>query len=257
MGVRQWCPSTRSSLVVLLAIASSAASVQAVLAPFYPVETARPQAIAKRQGCIDNFYSCAGRGDGFNGVCCQNGQTCELDESNSPACCPANAVCTGTAPASFVPPSPTQRPALSFVENPFFPFPYAATYFYNRADCSSAVRQCDANFDACTAQLPTQTAGAGFGVTIVVPGMDGGTTITGGVAVSVDAASATSICSSLSTVACRGLEMDMCTMTGTYVDGFYFGTGNAAARPTPPPCARAVAGAVAAGLAGLAVANAL
>lgn len=42
----------------------------------------------------------------------------------------------------------------------------------------------------------------------------------------------------------------MCTMTGTNSGGFYFGTGNVAARPTA-----ACLGAVVAGVAGLAVMN--
>jgi len=45
--------------------------------PFQPVETAR--VVQKRQGsgCLEDFYSCAQYGAAFNGVCCQNGQTCK------------------------------------------------------------------------------------------------------------------------------------------------------------------------------------
>lgn len=57
---------------------------------------------------------------------------------------------------------------------------------------------------------------------------------------------------SLSSLACNGLRVDMCTMTGTTAGGFYFGTGNVAARPTAAP---ACLGAMVAGVAGLAVMN--
>jgi len=74
----------------ILLVIATASTVCASLQPFQPVQTAA--AIAKRQGCIANFYSCANQGAIFNGVCCQNGQTCGLDVNNSPACCPAGAV---------------------------------------------------------------------------------------------------------------------------------------------------------------------
>jgi hypothetical protein len=61
-------------------------TVCASLQPFLPVETAA--AVAKRQACLSNFYSCADQGAVFNGICCQNGQRCALDANNNPACCP-------------------------------------------------------------------------------------------------------------------------------------------------------------------------
>ncbi|KAK3330299.1 hypothetical protein B0H66DRAFT_56234 [Apodospora peruviana] len=248
MNIWPWYRSLRASAVVLLVIAS-ASSVCASQLPFRPVETA--QVIAKRQGCIANFYSCGNQGAAFAGVCCQNGQRCALDASNQPACCPANAVCTGTAPATFVTPAPSAT-AVSFVPNPYFSFPYIATYFANPGDCSAAVDQCSSNYAACTSQLDGQAGGGAFGVTIVVPG-GGGTTVTGGVQANYGTASATSICNSLSSVACSGLQPSMCTLSATTAGGFYFGTGNAAARPTAA-CYGAMA---AAGVAGLAVVNAL
>ncbi|KAK0730586.1 hypothetical protein B0H67DRAFT_639070 [Lasiosphaeris hirsuta] len=232
-----------SGCLVALTLASSVFAIQQ---PFLPVETAHP--LVRRQGCIANFFSCADQGVAFSGVCCQNGQICALDTNNNPACCPGNAVCTGTAPASFVTPSP-QTTAVSYVPNVYFSFPYVATYFANPSACSQAVSQCSANFAACTTQLGGQVGG-NFGVTIIVPG-GSGTTITGNAGVSVPAASATSICSSLSAAACSNLQPSMCTMTGTVAGGFYFGTGNAAARPTPAPgLARYVAAGVV-GVAGL------
>ncbi|KAK4131977.1 hypothetical protein BT67DRAFT_451469 [Trichocladium antarcticum] len=244
-------------LLLTLALASA---VCASLQPFRPVETAAP-AVAKRQGCLANFYSCADQGVAFDGVCCQNGQRCALDTNNSPACCPADAVCTGTAPASFIAPGPTAT-AVSYVPNAYFSFPYIATYFAHSGFCSAAVSQCSANHAACTAQLGGQDGPAGgHAVTIVVPG-GGGTTVTAGAGAGagagVGAASATSICNSLSSEACSGLQPSMCTMSGTTAAGFYFGTesDNGAARPTVAAAAAACAGlvgAVVVGVAGLGI----
>jgi hypothetical protein len=107
---------------------------------------------------------------------------------------PSSAVCTGTAPASFVTPGPAATTAASYVPNVYFSFPYIATYFANPGHCSAALSQCSANHAACITRL----AGGGgvggeFGVTIVVPG-GGGTTIAAGGGVTYAAASATSIC---------------------------------------------------------------
>ncbi|KAM7197647.1 hypothetical protein V8F20_006537 [Naviculisporaceae sp. PSN 640] len=262
-------------IVLLLAAASSILIPPACASqqPFLPVQTAQPIArrrdaaagsglLKRQEGCIPNFYSCASQGNDFAGVCCQIGQSCTRDAGQNPACCPANAVCTGTAPASFVTPGPAQT-AVSFVANPYFSFPYIATYFDNPGDCSAAVTQCGNNYQACTSQLGGQ---GGFGVTIVVPG-GAGTTVTGGGQANLGPVSATSICMHilsispsqkhasprvLSSVACNDLRVDMCTMTGTTTGGFYFGTGNGAAMPTAAP---ACLGAMVAGVAGLAVMN--
>lgn len=73
---------------MLLLTLAWASAVRASLQPFQPVETA--PALAKRQTCLANFYSCADQGGAaFNGVCCHNGQQCALDANNKPACCPA------------------------------------------------------------------------------------------------------------------------------------------------------------------------
>ncbi|KAL2154102.1 hypothetical protein VTH82DRAFT_2778 [Thermothelomyces myriococcoides] len=243
------------SLGDLLLVLACASATCASMQPFQPVETAAP--IARRQeSCLADFFSCADQGPAFDGTCCRNGQRCALDENNEPACCPINAVCTGTAPPSFVTPDPADATtAVSYVPNEFFSFPYIATYFANPGHCSAAVSQCNSNYEACTSQLGRLggSGDGGFAVTVVVPG-GGGTTVTAAAGISVDAASATSICSSLSSVACSGLEASMCTMTGTTTDGFYFGTdpGNYAARPTAAACA-GVVGVVAAGVAGLGV----
>jgi hypothetical protein len=107
-----------------------------------------------------------------------------------------SAVCTGTAPESFVPPGAAATTAASYVPNVFFSFPYVATYFANPGHCSAAISQCNANHAACTSQLAEQDgAGGGYAVTVVVPG-GGGTTVTAGGGISVGAAAATSICKS-------------------------------------------------------------
>lgn len=213
---------------LLAAILSS--EVSGYQHPFFPVQT--PQAkVVRRQECLANFYSCADQGPAFNGVCCQNGQRCRLDANNNPACCPVNAVCTGTAPAEFVGPTPT----VAFVPNPYFSFPFIPTSFNGPGACSQAASQCSDNYNACTAQLEGQGgSGGSYQVTIAVPGMGGspGTTIVGNGGVTYPTSSATSICSSLSIVACRSIQPEVCTAAGTNA-GFYIGTGAAhAARPT-------------------------
>ena len=105
----------------------------------------------------------------------------------------ASAVCTGTAPASFVTPIPTAAP-VSFVVNPYFSFPYVATSFGNPGPCSPAVSQCRANYAACTGQLDGQALSGSYGVTIVVPGNGGTTVVGGGGGITYNPASATSIC---------------------------------------------------------------
>ncbi|KAK4449391.1 hypothetical protein QBC34DRAFT_404804 [Podospora aff. communis PSN243] len=215
---------------------------------FFPVQTPHPQAkLVRRQDCIPNFYSCADQGPAFNGVCCQNGQRCRLDANSQPACCPVNAVCTGTAPAEFVAPTPT----VAFVPNPYFSFPFIATSFNGPGACSQAASQCNANYDACTAQLEGQGGvGGSYQVTIAVPGLgSGGTTIVGGGGVTYPTSSATSICSSLSAVACRNIRPEVCTAAGTSNAGFWVGTGAAhAARPTMACIALAAAGVAGLGL---------
>lgn len=154
--------------------------------------------------------------------------------------------------------------------NSYFSFPYVATSFPNAGACSAAVSQCSRNFDTCSSELASGRDGGGgggggnYGVTIVVPG-GGGTTVApgnggGGGGDPLGSASATSICSSLSSEACGGLSGDMCTNGGKSEGGFYIGTGaeNAAARPTGAchGLGLRAAGVVAAGV-GLGVVNGL
>jgi hypothetical protein len=87
--------------------------------------------------------------------------------------------------------------------------------------------------------------------------VQGGSTVVGGgqVGITVPTASATSICSSLSSAACGGLQTGLCGNAGVTTGGFYIGTGTgnaAAARPTG--CKMGMMGVVAAGV-GLGIVN--
>lgn len=228
-------------------------AVAAELQLFFPAETATPTVgrlraahpvheLFARQtdGCIAGTNSCANQGSAFDGICCAEGQTCALDADNSPACCPSGAVCTGTAPSSYRPPTTTP---VSYVPNSYFSFPYIATSFSNEGACSSAVSQCSANYDACTAGL--EGSGGGGAVTVVVPAGNGGTTTIGGNAgTTLPTASATSVCQSLSSVACHSIQGSYCEAGSTA--GFTVGSANAA--PTRMPCMGVVAGVAVAGM---------
>ncbi|KAB5579923.1 hypothetical protein GE09DRAFT_1254221 [Coniochaeta sp. 2T2.1] len=233
----------RKQHLLLLALSSFATLplTSASQLPFLPAatQTSLPQplaALARRQdnsGCLANFYSCAAtQGAAFQGICCANGQVCGLDAANQPACCPAGAVCTGTAPQSFSPPSTAT--AISYVPNAYFSFPYAPTSFPDPGACSSAVGACSNNYAACTSRLAGLAGGGAGGVTVVA----GGSTVVGGqggVTTTLPAESASSVCSSLSSQACGGLQNGWCNNAGVTTGGFVIGTGSgnaAAARQT-------------------------
>ncbi|KAM4059326.1 hypothetical protein HRG_007816 [Hirsutella rhossiliensis] len=198
-----WCEVFRFLLVAVLAWACTASQAAA---PTTYVPAATP-ALAARAQCPANTFPCpTSLGAAFNDICCQNGQTCALDANNSPACCPAGAVCTGTAPATPLDSVPTA--AVSYVPNSYFSFPYAATTFANSASCASAVAACSSNYGVCVAGLQRN---GGYAVTINVPG-GGGTTV-GGMQGDLGA-SATPICSSLSSQACSRLGATKCESFG-------------------------------------------
>ncbi|KAI1107672.1 hypothetical protein F4804DRAFT_296735 [Jackrogersella minutella] len=182
--------------------------------------------------CPADYFSCEDRGAAFAGTCCENGQQCALDAHNEAACCPTSATCTGVAPSG-----PT--PSVSFVSNTYFQFPYIQTSFANSVACTSALNQCSSNYVACVSDL-AGTAGAGYGVTIVVPG-GGGTTVAATTGTALPSATATSVCSSLSSEACYNLQTSQCTQAGE-TGGFIIGTGNAAPRPTAACMAGVIAG---------------
>ncbi|KAI0025455.1 hypothetical protein F4780DRAFT_332169 [Xylariomycetidae sp. FL0641] len=179
----------------------------------------------KANGCPAGYFSCADKGDVFAGTCCQDGQVCSLDAYKEPACCPTTATCTGVAPSN------TQKP--SYVSNSYFSFPYIRTSFSDQAACTSAVSQCNSNYNACVTQLASNDGG--YGVTVNVPG-GGGTTVAATATGTLPTATAISVCSSLSSEACYNLKSSRCSSTGFIL------SGHAAARPTAACMAGVVAG---------------
>lgn len=123
---------------------------------------------------------------------------------------------------------------ISYVPNAYaFSFPYIATVFANPGACSAAASQCAANAAACTSQLQGQAGavagGGSYGVTIAVPGPNGGASQTvignaGAPAVTMDPSRAATACASLSSAACYGIQPGVCTVGNSGV----FSVGNAA-----------------------------
>ena len=118
-------------------------------------------------------------------VCCGKQATCALDQAGNVACCPLNAVCTGTigslsgasvtvsgqSTAASAGATPTAVPSASIshaisgsstVFNSYYPFPIAPTKFPNANDCSSTYSACQAESAKCTGFIE----GGGYGVTI-------------------------------------------------------------------------------------------
>ncbi|PGG97533.1 hypothetical protein GX51_07285 [Blastomyces parvus] len=175
-------------------------------------------ALAKRQGggvCPAGFNSCALLG--APEACCQPKAVCSRDDANNIACCPSGAACTGrlsgpsqTASSSgFMFPQPgtaTTTPPTDptstrpIVPNAPYPFPIIPTTFPNQEACVSAYTDCQVQYSSCTASL-----GGVHGVTI---GGAGGITVPG---VQPTGGNPVSVCSSLSTEACHGLQAAYCT----------------------------------------------
>jgi hypothetical protein len=137
---------------------------------------------------------------------------------------------SGTTPTSSnVAAATTTTGTTSVVNNIYFPFPYIPTTYINSAACNSAYNDCQTNYAACTVDLQ----GGGFAVTVDAPG--GGITVSPTVQ-NLGSASATSICSSLSSEACYGIVSSNCAQFGTATTtggGFIQATvTNFAARPT-------------------------
>lgn len=186
--------------------------------------------LVKRQsGCADGYNGCGNIG--APGLCCRNSQVCSKDAVGQVACCPINAACTGaiggiatntlapttTSPLIFPTTTTTnggfvQQPtnAASYVRstvpNSFYPFAFIPTTYTNAAACSSAYTSCQTDAASCTADL----ANGRQGVTISAP--NGGVTITA--IASLGLPSAVSICASLSSQACYGLQVEACNRYG-------------------------------------------
>ncbi|OAX78275.1 hypothetical protein ACJ72_07421 [Emergomyces africanus] len=116
-------------------------------------------------------------------------------------------------------PSPTAGPTSTgpTVPNAPFPFTIIPTSFPNQEACVSAYTGCQVQYSSCTASL-----GGVNGVTIGGGGGQGGITVPG---VVPTAGNPQSVCSSLSTEACHGLQAAYCT---AFRDGT--GSGAVAAR---------------------------
>lgn len=263
--------------ISLLLLPISALQIPSVLSPFHQPrldesllisnETLLPppgNELRKRDGnCPANYNSCSTLAKADGGACCIAGSTCTLDHARNIACCPIGASCTGTIQIATTTATTTTGGGVgivfgtttttntaatatitgsaSYVTNPYFPYPYITNSWTNSADCVSAYNACQSNYAACTVDLQ---GGGGNGVTIVAPG--GGTTVAA-TAMNLGLTSATSICSSLSKVACYGLITQNCAQ---YETAFVVSTTrNGAPRQTAACFARVAWAGVGLGLA--------
>lgn len=206
-----------------------------------------PLRFHKRASCGNNYSPCSDLGN--PNVCCPPDTTCTTDNAANIACCTLGEVCSGTLgytlPAGgatntvsgivFGTSTTTTQPITitssagipntgvagggSTVSNDYYPYVYIPTSYANADLCTSAWSNCQSQSTACFNQL------AGNGVTIGGPA--GGTTQAGLTATIAVAAS--SICSSLSNVACYNIAETQCTIFGNGVAPSTVGMG---ARPT-------------------------
>ena len=227
-----------SAFAILTAVTNASPSI---FSPYYPPlleqetlqtnDSASPQELDRRQGgCASGYSSCFTLG--APGSCCASGSSCQNDQAGRVACCPEGQFCTGTlgipnpsvsaaasnggiivggaaaTPAitsvtnTFAAPASTgQSVAGSVVSNQYFAFAAIPTSYANAAVCSSYYSGCQSDFARCTSSV----GGGVNGVTV------GGA----GVGITVQGASATlqatSICSSLSSAACHGLQLASCS----------------------------------------------
>jgi hypothetical protein len=216
------------SLHLLLLLIPTSALQHPPIAPFYsplPATENNPSHLFKRDdNCPVNYNSCTTLSPSDGAACCSQGSTCTLDAASNIACCPIGALCTGVLPLASSIPTVTTTDAVSTVSNSYFPFPYVATTYSNSLACATASSVCAVNYAACTADLT-----GGYGVTIVAPG--GGVTVAPE-ATDVGAAQAASVCSSLSSEACVGVQGGCATWgAGSFIVATQT-SGNAAARVT-------------------------
>lgn len=192
----------------------------------------------------------------FPNICCLSNAVCTPDGANHVACCPSGALCTGTVGGTSLPTAtaggpvaaavgaPTNgfafgaNPALlapatsynlfgsasiptfaaSTVVNPFFPFIYIPTSFVNAAVCSSYFTACGTEFSSCASSL-----GGGVINGVTVTGAGGGVTVQGATATSLSQGA--SICSSLSSQGCYGLQLTNCPAFGGAETGIVVAVG--------------------------------
>ena len=219
----------------------------------------QPVGLFRRQqgSCPSGYNACTNQNAAE--LCCKTDTICSTDEVANVACCPTNAACTGTinpgtqtgsvgsttssesssdflVPVSTTSGETAQATAQATggsgggntISNEFYGgFVALPTSFPNAQDCSSAISSCTSEFQKCTAALG---------------GNQNGVTITGnGASVSIQGAttnlgpSATSICQSLSSEACRGSQLANCNGGSTTNTG---GAASLANSPNaaPTPC---------------------
>ncbi|KAI9792865.1 MAG: hypothetical protein M1835_007623 [Candelina submexicana] len=225
-------------LAFLVAVSNASPSL---FSPYYPPlleqetletnDSAPAQELYRRQGgCAAGYSSCYALG--APGSCCSPRSLCQIDQAGHVACCPEGQACTGTigvasasASASTqatnagiivggaappitsttntfaVPATTGQTVAGSVVSNQYFAFAAIPTSYPNAAACSSYYSGCQSEFARCTSSV-----GVGVnGVTVSGPGA--GITVQGASVMP----QATSICSSLSSAACHGLQLASCS----------------------------------------------
>lgn len=211
--------------------------------------SSNPLDLLKRQNCPANYFYCSTIIQ--SAACCSTDAVCSLDNAGNPACCPIGSYCTGTIPvgskpsstAVFVtttssgvvivsttttaaPATTTAAATITYVANPYFPYPYIATSFANSAACASAYSSCANNFAICTADL---AGGGNGGYAVTVSGPNGGVTVSPTAAMSLGTAIANAVCSSLSSVACSG-NSGTCSVYGTAAATTTFVVGSGAGR---------------------------
>jgi hypothetical protein len=233
-------------LLLLLAVGAVDASDN-FISPFFDAsigdiqsdhnDTQHAIELLKRQGgCSSGYTNCFNLG--APGLCCKPESVCSADSAGHVGCCPVGAACTGliggatggqTPPSGLVFASSTASSTgftfatttnsvqaagvtPSTVSNPYYPFPYIATTYTDAAACSAAWTGCQTNSASCTAAL----GGNGYAVTVAAP--NGGVTVEA-VTTSLPSSAASSVCSSLSSIGCYGLQVAACAA---------FGNGNAA-----------------------------
>ena len=207
--------------------------------------------LVKRQNtCATGYNACVNLN--APGLCCRADTVCSQDNAGHVACCPQRAACTGTIGNVNGQPTVTQitttgnpfQPTAtgtttsnnffplpttnSFIQsgtvyipttinNPFYPFVVIPTTYTNAAACSSAYTSCQGAASSCFMALESGVQG----ITVSAP--NGGATITA--IASVGPVSASSICQSLSSVACSGLTVEACQAFGTGIPNQNAGAG--------------------------------
>ena len=229
----------RHTIYFLIVAVGAALAEQEEYSPFYdPVQYGRgqPLLLHKRQNCPTGYDSCSGLGSGGDAACCYTNLNCDFDDAGHVACCPSNAVCTGTIDGTIAYSVTTTTGVTAAVTgayggggtvpNVFYPsYTYMPTGFANAGVCSSAWTACQSQSTSCFVAVAGQNG-------VTVAGVAGGITQLGvtGTALS----SASSICSSLSERACYNLQETNCAQFSNGAGGVTVAAN--AGRPRQTAC---------------------